>query len=86
MLTFLKKIQIKKNINNFRSILPSFKNIDVVVHLAALSDIVPSINDPKNYLYTNIIGPMNVLEAMRFHNVKKIVYAASVSKNNHQRP
>lgn len=75
-----KKIKLqKKNINNFRSILPSFKNIDVVVHLAALSDIVPSINDPKNYLYTNIIGTMNVLEAMRFHNVKKIVYAASSS-------
>ena len=75
-----KKIKLnKKNKNNFRSILPSFKNIDVVVHLAALSDIVPSINDPKNYLYTNIIGTMNVLEAMRFHNVKKIVYAASSS-------
>ena len=49
------------------------------MHLAALSDIVPSINDPKNYLHTNIIGTMNVLEAMRFHGVKKIVYAASSS-------
>ena len=74
-----KKLNFKKNINNFRSILPSFKNVDVVVHLAALSDIVPSINDPKNYINTNIIGTMNVLEAMRFHDVKKIVYSASSS-------
>ena len=75
-----KKIKLqKKNIKNFRSILPSFKNVDVVVHLAALSDIVPSINDPKNYINTNIIGTMNVLEAMRFHDVKKIVYSASSS-------
>ena len=75
-----KKIKLqKKNINNFRSILSSFKNVDVVVHLAALSDIVPSINDPKNYINTNIIGTMNVLEAMRFHDVKKIVYSASSS-------
>ena len=49
------------------------------MHLAALSDIVPSINDPKNYINTNIIGTMNVLEAMRFHDVKKIVYSASSS-------
>tara|TARA_B100000989_G_scaffold93376_1_gene67833 strand:+ start:10610 stop:11374 length:765 start_codon:yes stop_codon:yes gene_type:complete len=49
------------------------------VHLAALSDIVPSINDPKNYLKTNIIGTMNVLESMRKNKVKKIIYAASSS-------
>ncbi len=75
-----KKIKLhKKDINNYRSILSSFKNIDVVVHLAALSDIVPSISDPKNYLKTNIMGTMNVLEAMRFYGVKKLVYAASSS-------
>ena len=51
-----KKIKLhKKDINNYRSILSSFKNIDVVVHLAALSDIVPSISDPKNYLKTNMV-------------------------------
>ena len=70
---------VKKDINNFKSITKYFKNIDSVIHLAALSDIVPSINDPKNYMKTNIMGTMNVLEAMRKNKVKKIVYAASSS-------
>ena len=44
-----------------------------------MSDVVPSITDPKNYLETNIIGTMNVLEAMRKNKVKRIIYAASSS-------
>ena len=75
-----KKIKIFRcNILNKKKIFPLFKNIDSVVHLAALSDIVPSITEPNNYLNTNIIGTMNVLESMRFHKVKKIIYAASSS-------
>jgi UDP-glucose 4-epimerase len=75
-----KKIKIFRcNILNKKKIFPLFKNIDSVVHLAALSDIVPSITEPDNYLNTNIIGTMNVLESMRFHQVKKIIYAASSS-------
>ena len=69
-----KKIKLrKKNINNLKSITKFFKGVDVVVHLAALSDIVPSINDPKNYLQTNIMGTMHVLESMRENHVKKII-------------
>lgn len=74
-----KIILFKYDIRNKKKILPLFKGVDVVIHLAALSDIVPSIADPENYLSTNIVGTMNVLESMRFYNVKKIIYAASSS-------
>lgn len=75
-----KKISLfNYDIRNKKKILPLFNNVKVVIHLAALSDIVPSINDPENYLSTNIIGTMNILESMRFYNVKKIIYAASSS-------
>ena len=74
-----KIILFKYDIRNKKKILPLFKGVDVVIHLAALSDIVPSITDPENYLSTNIVGTMNVLESMRFYNVKKIIYAASSS-------
>ncbi len=75
-----KKIKFyKADINNFKKIQKYFKKVDVVVHLAAMSDIVPSIVEPFNYLNTNIIGTLNVLEAMRKSGVKKIVYAASSS-------
>ena len=67
----------KKDINFLEFLNKYFKNIDVVIHLAALSDIVPSIDNPINYMKTNIIGTMNVLEAMRKNNVKKILCASS---------
>lgn len=69
----------KKDIRNFKKIEKIFKDVDVVYHLAALSDVVPSIEEPLEYLDTNIMGTVNVLEAMRKNNVKKIIYAASSS-------
>lgn len=69
----------KRDIKNYEKINNLFKGIDVVFHLAALSDVVPSIEEPIEYLETNIMGTVNVLESMRKNNVKKIVYAASSS-------
>jgi UDP-glucose 4-epimerase len=69
----------KKDINNINAIKYFFKKINVVIHVAALSDIVPSIEHPIEYLKTNIMGTVNVLEAMRVHKVPKIIYAASSS-------
>ncbi len=69
----------KGDIRNFSRIKNIFKKIDIVYHLAALSDVVPSIEEPIEYLDTNIMGTVNVLEAMRKNNVKKIIYAASSS-------
>lgn len=57
----------------------SFKNIAWVFHLAALADIVPSIEKPDDYFHSNVNGTFNVLEACRKHNVKKIIYSASSS-------
>ncbi len=75
-----KKIKFyKRDIKNFKKIKNLFKGIDLVFHLAALSDVVPSIEAPIDYLDTNIMGTVNVLEAMRVHGVKKIIYSASSS-------
>jgi UDP-glucose 4-epimerase len=56
-----------------------FDNVENVFHLAALADIVPSIENPDTYYQSNVNGTFNVLEACRKHNVKKIVYSASSS-------
>ncbi len=56
-----------------------FKNVDYVYHFAGIADLVPSIEDPDKYIQTNLNGTINVLQASRFHNVKKFVYAASAS-------
>ena len=56
-----------------------FEEVDYVFHLAALADIVPSIENPDTYYKSNVNGTFNVLEACRKYGVKKIVYSASSS-------
>jgi UDP-glucose 4-epimerase len=69
----------KRDIRYINSIKYLFKNINVVIHLAALADIIPSVEKPIEYLNTNIMGTVNILESMRFNGVSKIIYAASSS-------
>jgi len=56
-----------------------FQNVDYVFHLAALADIIPSIENPIKYHNVNVTGTIKILEACRKYNVKKIIYAASSS-------
>lgn len=70
---------VKADIRKRDQIEPYFKNIDYVFHLAALADIVPSIENPQDYFTTNVDGTFNVLECSRQAKVKRFVYAASSS-------
>jgi UDP-glucose 4-epimerase len=67
------------DINETEKIIPLFKNADWVFHLAALADIVPSIEKPMHYHQSNVNGTISVLEACRSNNVKRIIYSASSS-------
>ncbi len=53
--------------------------VDYVFHLAALADIVPSIQKPWEYYSSNVLGTYNVVECARKSGVTKLVYAASSS-------
>jgi len=69
----------KVDIKNQKKIEKYFKNIDAVFHLAALADIVPSIQNPKNYYESNVTGTFNVVSSCVKFKVKKIIYTASSS-------
>lgn len=56
-----------------------FAGVDTVFHLAALADIVPSIERPTAYFRANVDGTLAVLEAARAAGVRRFVYAASSS-------
>ena len=70
---------VDADISNFDLIEPIFRGADWVFHLAALADIVPSIENPTEYYKSNVKGTFNVLQACRKHKVKKIIYAGSSS-------
>ncbi len=54
--------------------------VEYIYHLAAKSDIVPSIDNPRLYLWSNVVGTINLLEFARAcPNLKCFVYAASSS-------
>ena len=66
---------------DFAEVEPVFaeNNIDLVIHLAAMAGVRPSINDPMLYTDVNIKGTVNLLELSRKYNVKKFIFASSSS-------
>lgn len=52
---------------------------DLVVHLAALAGVRPSIQEPPRYMRTNVEGSVNILEACKAHGIKRCVIASSSS-------
>ena len=67
------------DICNSKRLADVFIDIDWVFHLAALADIVPSIENPESYFNANVVGTLNIAQLSMQKNVKKIVYAASSS-------
>jgi|SaaInlLV_10m_DNA_2_1039722.scaffolds.fasta_scaffold13706_2 nucleoside-diphosphate-sugar epimerase len=62
-----------------KNIYPIFENIDYVFHLAAKNCISDCQKDPVETTDINITGTINVFEASRLANVKKIIYAESAA-------
>ena len=54
-------------------------HIDVVVHLAAMAGVRPSIENPVLYQEVNCMGTQNILEEMKAHNINQLVMASSSS-------
>jgi len=57
----------------------SFKGVSRAFHLAALADIVPSIENPESYYQANVNGTFNVMQACKEYCIEKLIYSASSS-------
>ncbi len=53
--------------------------IDAVIHFAGLKAVGESVTKPLEYYENNIGGTFVLLQAMRSHNVKKIVFSSSAT-------
>jgi UDP-glucose 4-epimerase len=62
---------------------PLFDGVRYVIHFAGIGDIVPSIENPLEYMSANVQGSVHMLECARHANggkgVEKFLYAASSS-------
>jgi len=78
-------LKIKKKSNNFFSAdirnknffkkIP--ENIETIIHLAAISRDSDCSNDLVNCYLTNVVGTLNVIEAAKKLNIKKIIFAST---------
>ncbi|NVO02097.1 MAG: SDR family oxidoreductase [Bacteroidetes bacterium] len=55
------------------------KGVDYILHQGALPSVPRSINDPITTNDVNILGTLNILEAAREFNIKRVVCASSSS-------
>jgi UDP-glucose 4-epimerase len=53
--------------------------VDAVMHMAAETVVEFSMSDPKRYFQNNIVGGINLLNAMLKHNVKRFIFSSSAA-------
>jgi UDP-glucuronate 4-epimerase len=71
----------KADLIDYKDLFKIFKesSADVVVNLAAQAGVRYSIENPKAYVDSNLVGFANILECCRYHSVKHLVFASSSS-------
>lgn len=70
---------IEGDITNYETCISITKNIDIVLHQAALGSVPRSIDNPINSNASNVSGFLNILTASKDNGVKRFVYASSSS-------
>ncbi len=59
------------------SLLSELRQVDCIVHNAAESHVVRSIDDPVPFVRSNILGTLNILEAARKLSISRFLYTST---------
>lgn len=54
-------------------------DIEAVIHFAGLKAVGESVAKPIEYYHNNIEGTLNLINVMRYHNVKNIIFSSSAT-------
>jgi NAD dependent epimerase/dehydratase len=65
------------DIRDHNGVRNAVKDIEVIYHLAALIAIPFSYHSPESYIDTNIKGTLNILQAARDYNVKRVLVTST---------
>lgn len=77
------KIQLVEcDLTDLKSCISTMKEVkpDVIYHLAAQSYVQSSFNAPHATIQTNVLGTLNLLEAVRLTNIDPIIHVCSSSE------
>ncbi|GIW64482.1 MAG: UDP-glucose 4-epimerase [Patescibacteria group bacterium] len=53
------------------------REVDYIIHLAAIGDVYQAEKNPQNALKTAILGTQNLIEVANKYTIKKIIYAST---------
>lgn len=72
---------VRMNLEDDAALNQLFQNekFDFVCNLAAQAGVRYSIENPRAYIQSNVVGFLNILEACRHNKIKHLVYASSSS-------
>ena len=68
---------VQDSITNLPVLQELFQGADYVFHLAAIASVPKSVNDPLSSHEVNLTGTLNVLQAAKENNIRKVVYISS---------
>lgn len=54
-----------------------YKDIDHVIHFAACKSVGESMINPEKYYSNNVCGTLNLLQIMKYHDVKNLIFSSS---------
>ncbi|MBI2542876.1 MAG: SDR family NAD(P)-dependent oxidoreductase [Candidatus Aenigmarchaeota archaeon] len=68
---------VQGDMRKFEDVMKAMEGVDIVNHQGGPSSMLMYVDDPVDRTYSTVIGFLNIMEAMRKMDVKKIVYASS---------
>lgn len=70
---------VEGSVTDIKLLMENFKDVDYIFHLAAISNVGMSIENPLLANEVNITGTLNVLLAAKERGVKKLVFTSSAA-------
>jgi UDP-glucose 4-epimerase len=65
------------DIRDEKACLDAAEGMDIIIHLAANTGVIPSVKNPRIDMITNVAGTFNMLEAARQKKVSRFIFASS---------
>ncbi len=70
---------IEGDIRDYNTCQRACEGMDLISHQAALGSVPRSIEDPLTTNAVNITGTLHIFQAAAYHNIRRVIYAASSS-------